>query len=226
MILEPLLLYRDALILVIDKPHGIPVHKGSGPLIPLDHYFDQLMFGLPKRPELTHRLDKDTSGCLVLGRHAQALRRMGKLFEKQRVEKIYRAIVCGHVQADHGIIDLPLSPQDEHKHHWHMRVDEAHGKPAVTHFRVLHRFEHDHTPFSFVELSPKTGRTHQLRVHCKAMGHAIQGDPIYGDDTADRLMLHAWRVIVPLYPKRDPLCITAPLHDKSWNVGGYDPDQL
>ena len=225
---ENLILYRDALILVLHKPTGIPVHRGTGPLTPLDVHFDALRFGLPRKPELTHRLDKDTSGCLILGRHAQALRRVGRLFEKGRIEKTYRAIVHGHIVDDEGILDMPLGPQAPLKTRWWMKVDHDHGKPACTHFRVIHRFERCGVPMTFVELSPKTGRTHQLRVHCQAMGHSIAGDKIYGIENDpygdDGLKLHAWRVVIPLYPKKDAICVQAPLSHEHWDVGGVDAD--
>ena len=93
---EDLVIYRDALILVLNKPSGIPVHKGSGPLIPLDIHFDALRYGLPRKPELAHRLDKDTSGCLILGRHAAALKRLSALFAKNHIEKTYKGCKQGN----------------------------------------------------------------------------------------------------------------------------------
>lgn len=220
--LEDLILYRDALVLVIHKPAGIPVHRGRGPLTPLEDYFDDLRFGLPRRPELAHRLDKDTSGCLILGRHAQALRRLAKLFQQDKIEKTYRAVVHGHIIMDEGTVDLPLGPQDTRSQCWWMKVDHEKGKPALTHFKVLHRFEVKGQPMSFVELYPKTGRTHQLRVHCQALGYPIVGDKIYGAPDEGRLHLHAWRVVIPLYPKKDPLDIVAPLSQEKWDLGGIE----
>ena len=205
---QDLILYRDALMLVLNKPSGVPVHKGSGKLIPLDVHFDSLRFGLPHKPELAHRLDKDTSGCLVLGRHAQALKRLGLLFEQQKVEKIYHAIVQGCPEQEEGIIDLPLGPQSSRRDQWWMKVDPEQGKPAITHYKVLETRD----PYSYLELSPRTGRTHQLRVHCQAIGCPIVGDRIYGRaEEASFLHLHAYRVVIPLYPKKDPVTVVAPL---------------
>lgn len=204
------LLYRDALMLVIDKPAGLPVHPGPKGGETLHHHLDALRFGLPRRPEAAHRLDRDTSGCLVLGRHAQALTRLGKLFRENRIEKAYLAVVEGRPDADEGRIDLALSPRSPERGWW-MKPDPS-GLPAATLWRVLGRS----SGLSLLELRPVTGRTHQLRVHCAAMGWPILGDAVYG--TAPRvhgpgLHLHAGRVAVPLHPRRPPIAVEAPLPD-------------
>lgn len=201
-------LYRDALVLVLNKPTGIPVHKGTGPLTSLDTYFDELRFGLPQKPELAHRLDKDTSGCLVLGRHKQALKRLGLLFQHNYVKKTYHAVVKGILGKKQGVIDLPLAPQSSHTSHWWMKVDHEKGKPSQTLYRVLS----EHEGHSYLELEPQTGRTHQLRVHCQALGYPILGDKIYGEgDGKMPLHLHAYAIEIPLYPKKEPLIINAPI---------------
>jgi tRNA pseudouridine32 synthase / 23S rRNA pseudouridine746 synthase len=213
--IHSLLIYRDAMMLVLNKPSGIPVHAGSGKLKPLDHDFEHLQFGLPKPPALAHRLDKDTSGCLVLGRHAEALRRLGVLFANNKVEKTYWAIVHGTPQTPEGIINLPLVSQSQKKHLWWMKVDEKKGKPALTHYRVLA----SNNDFSWLELTPHTGRTHQLRVHCAAIGCPILGDKIYGpSDTFAKLCLHAYSVKIPLYPKKEAIFVTAPTPDHIQNL--------
>src|SRR5262245_55984420 len=104
-------LYRDGLMLVIDKPAGIPVHAGPGGGPHLEHWFPLLRFGLPRPPALAHRLDRDTSGCLVLGRHPKALRRLGRLFAEGQVEKVYWAIVAGVPTEPEGSIDIALAKQ-------------------------------------------------------------------------------------------------------------------
>jgi RluA family pseudouridine synthase len=204
------LLYRDALMLVVDKPPGIPVHAGFGGGETLDAHFEALRFGLPHPPALAHRLDKDTSGCLVLGRHRRATAELGELFAKQKVEKTYLAVVCGAVADDAGIIDAPLAKVTHERRSWWMKVDPA-GQPSVTHFRVVARGE----TLTVVDLSPKTGRTHQLRVHMAHLGHPIVGDGVYGGDLArgvDKyLHLHARRVVVPLYRKKPPVAVEAPI---------------
>jgi len=205
-----LILYRDAMVLVLNKPSGVPVHAGSGKFTPIDVHFEELQFGLPQKPELAHRLDKDTSGCLVLGRHKQALKRLGHLFESGQAEKVYHAVVHGKMPEDAGVIDLPLAPQSKHKTRWWMKVDEK-GKPALTHYKVLCSDDQ----YSYLELRPKTGRTHQLRVHCAAMGCPILGDKIYGkaEDKTALLCLHSYSISLPLYPKKDPVIVTAPVPD-------------
>jgi tRNA pseudouridine32 synthase/23S rRNA pseudouridine746 synthase len=202
------LLYRDALMLVIDKPAGLPVHPGPKGGETLFHHLDVLRFGLPRRPEAAHRLDKDTSGCLILGRHPKAIARLNELFRKNEVDKVYWAVVEGGPHSDEGEIDLPLAPKSPDRGWW-MKVDPR-GQPSLTQWRVLGRAE----GLSLLELRPITGRTHQLRVHCAAMNFPILGDPIYG--TAPRfhgpgLHLHARSVSVPLYPKKPSILVEAPV---------------
>jgi tRNA pseudouridine32 synthase/23S rRNA pseudouridine746 synthase len=202
------LLYRDALMLVIDKPAGLPVHPGPKGGETLFHHLDALRFGLPRRPEAAHRLDKDTSGCLVLGRHPKAIARLNELFRKNEVDKVYWAVVEGGPEADEGEIGLALAPKSPDRGWW-MKVDPK-GQPSLTQWRVLGRGE----GLTLLELRPVTGRTHQLRVHCAAMNFPILGDPIYG--TAPRfhgpgLHLHARGVTVPLYPKKPSITVEAPV---------------
>jgi tRNA pseudouridine32 synthase/23S rRNA pseudouridine746 synthase len=199
-------LYRDALMLVVDKPTGIAVHV-AGPRreATLDQHFDALRYGLPKRPELAHRLDRETSGCLVLGRHRKALADLGKLFELGKIEKIYLAVVVGAPLEDEGKIDLPLAKKDAQRG-WQMKVDTEKGQSALTTYRVLARND----GHALVELNLHTGRTHQLRVHMAALGCPILGDRIYGAG-GPMLHLHSWRMGVPLYPKRDPIRVSAPI---------------
>jgi tRNA pseudouridine32 synthase / 23S rRNA pseudouridine746 synthase len=201
------LLYRDALMLVIDKPAGLPVHPGPKGGETLTHHLDALRFGLPRRPEAAHRLDRDTSGCLILGRHPKALARLSDLFRRNEVDKIYWAVVEGGPESLEGEIDLALAPKSPDRGWW-MKVDPK-GQPSLTKWRVLGRAE----GLTLLELRPITGRTHQLRVHCAASGWPILGDPIYG--TAPRfhgpgLHLHARMVTVPLYPKKPPITVEAP----------------
>jgi len=203
------LLYRDALVLVIDKPAGLPVHPGPKGGETLTDHLDALRFGLPRRPEAAHRLDRDTSGCLALGRHAKALARLNKLFAASgTVEKTYWALVEGGPAIEAGEIALPLARRSEDPRSWWMKVDSA-GDAALTRFTVLGRGG----GLTWLALTPVTGRTHQLRVHCAAMGFPILGDPIYG--TAPRnggpgLQLHARVLTLPLYPKKPPIRVEAP----------------
>jgi tRNA pseudouridine32 synthase/23S rRNA pseudouridine746 synthase len=203
-------LYRDALMLVIDKPSGLPVHAGPKGGETLDQHFDALSFGLPRRPELAHRLDRETSGCLVLGRHRKALADLGKMFQRGTIEKIYLAVVRGGPPDDAGRVDIPISKRDAQRG-WFMKVDHENGQTASTSYRVLGRAG----GFSLVELTLHTGRTHQIRVHMAAIGCPVLGERIYATSppppAGPILHLHSWRVGVPLYPKRDTVRVVAPL---------------
>ena len=210
--LESRLLYRDGLMLVLDKPAGIAVHKGPKGGENLEDYFSQLRFGLPRDPALAHRLDRDTSGCLVLGRHRKALERLGLLFKQGKIDKTYWAIVEGGPREDEGLIDLPLDRLDATRGWW-MKVD-PNGLPAQTRWRVRGRAHDAAKDYCFLELSPLTGRTHQLRVHCAAAGWPISGDPIYGSaqrSDASHLQLHARAIVIPLYKNRAPIRVEAPV---------------
>jgi tRNA pseudouridine32 synthase/23S rRNA pseudouridine746 synthase len=195
-------------MLVIDKPAGLPVHPGPRGGETLHRHLDHLRFRLPRRPEVAHRLDRDTAGCLVLGRHAKALTRLGKLFRRGDVEKIYWAVVEGEPGEDAGEIAEPLAPVSPERT-WRMRVDSS-GQPTLTRWRVLGRGG----GFSWLQLEPVTGRTHQLRVHMAVRGWPILGDPVYGNAPRTgrvQLQLLARRVTVPLYPKRPPIRVEAPV---------------
>jgi len=201
------LLYRDGLMLVIDKPAGFAVHRGPKGGKSLEDHFGALRFGLPRAPALAHRLDRDTSGCLVLGRHRKALAQLGKLFRTGAVEKLYWAVVEGEPAADEGQIDLPLGRLDVARGWW-MKHDPS-GQPATTKWKVMGRGN-----LTWLQLEPLTGRTHQLRVHCAAMGWPILGDAIYGRaprSGGPPLHLHAREVTVPLYKNRAPIQVAAPV---------------
>ncbi len=199
------LLYRDALILVLDKPAGVAVHKGPKGGENFEASFQHLRFGLPRNPALAHRLDRDTSGCLVLGRHHKALEKLGLLFKQGKIGKTYLAIVEGSPEPDEGLIDLPLGRLDATRGWW-MKVDPG-GQPAQTRWKSLARGG----GHALLALTPLTGRTHQLRVHCAAMGWPILGDPIYGRAGATQLQLHARRIEIPLYKNKDAIVVEAPV---------------
>jgi tRNA pseudouridine32 synthase / 23S rRNA pseudouridine746 synthase len=202
------LLYRDGLMLVIDKPAGLSVHRGPKGGASLEDYFDVLRFGLPRMPALAHRLDKDTSGCLVLGRHRKALALLGKLFKQGNIGKTYWAVVEGGPEADEGRIDIALGKLDEDRGWW-MKPDPQ-GKPSSTVWKVMGRT----AGRSWLALEPLTGRTHQLRVHCAEMGFPILGDNIYG--SAPRtggppLHLHSREIVVPISKNKPAVVVTAPV---------------
>ncbi|MDB5651480.1 MAG: Pseudouridine synthase, partial [Hyphomicrobiales bacterium] len=198
---------------VVDKPAGIAVHKGpkGGPSFEDD--FDALRFGLPRNPSLAHRLDRDTSGCLVLGRHRKALEKLGLLFKQGKISKTYWAIVETGPEDESGTIDLPLGKLDTTRGWW-MKVDPD-GLPSTTLYRVLGRTLVDGFRLAWMEFQPLTGRTHQLRVHSAALGWPILGDPIYGSsgprDGGPPLHLHARAVKIPMSNNKPPIEVTAPV---------------
>jgi tRNA pseudouridine32 synthase / 23S rRNA pseudouridine746 synthase len=202
------LLYRDGMILVFNKPAGVAVHAGPKGGASLEDDFDALRFGLPRRPSLAHRLDRDTAGCLVLGRHHKALEKLGLLFKQGKVGKTYWAIVNGAPEGIEGIIDLPLGRLDD-KIGWWMKVDPK-GQKALTHWRVRGRATWRGAPIAWLEFEPKTGRTHQLRVHSASQGWPILGDGIYGERADVSLQLLARKVIVPLSNSKSPIEVEAP----------------
>ena len=205
------ILYKDDAILVLNKPAGLAVHAGPKGGVTLDQFLPDLRFGKPENPQLAHRLDKETTGCLVLGRNKASLKRLGAAFQSGRVEKTYCAIVCGIPVEPAGRITLPLARRSHDKRSWWMKVaveGESGAESAATRYRILATGE----GMAFVALAPETGRTHQLRVHCAAMGWPIAGDGIYGGDRAmaasRQLCLHAARIALP-----GCVAVEAPLPD-------------
>jgi tRNA pseudouridine32 synthase/23S rRNA pseudouridine746 synthase len=226
-------LHRDGLMLIVDKPAGLAVHRGPKGGASLEDYFDALRFGLPRPPALAHRLDKDTSGCLVLGRHRKALAHLGLLFKHGKVGKTYWAVVEGGPDADEGTVELSLGRLDETRGWW-MKPD-PNGQPSVTTWKVLGRSPpsaEGNTKLTWLALTPVTGRTHQLRVHCAASGWPIVGDNIYG--TAPRFtgptqLLHAREVVVPISKNKAPVRVTAPVpaHMRDWlRACGWNGEDL
>lgn len=220
-------LHRDDDVLIIDKPAGLAVQGGSGTELHVDALLDSLRFGAPERPRLVHRLDKDTSGVLVLARNAAAASWLAEAFRDKVARKVYWAIVVGLPKLSAGRIDLPLSKQGGN-HGERVRPDEE-GRRAVTFYRVV---EHAGRRAAWLALMPQTGRTHQLRVHCAEMGTPILGDGKYGGraaflpgvDLAKRLHLHARSIALPR-PGGGILSAKAPLPKHmaaTWRFFGFD----
>jgi 23S rRNA pseudouridine955/2504/2580 synthase len=198
--LQAAVLYRDNDVLAINKPAGLAVQGGTGLGRHLDGMLDALRFDGPERPRLVHRLDRDTSGVLLLARHARAAADLARAFRRRDCRKLYWAVVIGVPQRASGRIDLALAKLPGRAGE-RMTPAEA-GQRALTEFRVLERAG---STAAWLELSPLTGRTHQLRAHCAAMGTPILGDAKYGGERsflpdrrfARQLHLHARKIEVP-----------------------------
>ncbi|MGH6988415.1 MAG: RluA family pseudouridine synthase [Stellaceae bacterium] len=226
--LQRSLLYRDNDVIAIDKPAGLAVQGGTGTSRHLDAMLDALRFDAAERPRLVHRLDKDTSGVLVLARSAAAARFLAAAFRDRGTRKIYWAAVVGVPKPRQGRIDLALAklpgPMGER-----VAADETEGKHAVTLYRTV---SYAGTKIAWVALSPVTGRTHQLRAHMATIGTPILGDGKYGGAAAHpagladarRLHLHARALVLPL-PNGGILRATAPLPPhmtRTWRFFGFD----
>ena len=211
--LQQAILFENDHVLVLNKPSGLAVHAGSG----LDYgVIDAIRLLRPEDDiELLHRLDRDTSGCLILTKHRQALLAMQGVLQDRSLGKNYRALVKGRWPAELIEVDLALKkiylPNGERR----VCVD-SHGKPALSRFRLLQSEE----SFSLVQVELVTGRTHQIRVHCQAQGHEIAGDDKYGDAEFNRsmrkrnigrLMLHASSLRLPSSKFTPELVVNAPL---------------
>ena len=190
------LLHRDGAVLVLNKPAGLPVHRGPRGGSSVEDWLPALAFGKRRLPQPAHRLDTDTAGCLVLGRTKPALATLGALFASGRVEKVYWAVVRGGPPESEGEVDAPLGKRSTAREGWRMVVDPAAGQPAWTSWRVLGRAD----GLSWLELRPRTGRTHQIRVHCAHLGCPILGDARYGGGEGVAMHLLARAVALPLEP--------------------------
>jgi 23S rRNA pseudouridine955/2504/2580 synthase len=219
--LQAAILHRDEAVIVLNKPSGLAVQGGTGTDRHLDALLDGLRFGNDERPRLVHRLDKETSGILVIARTAAAAAFMTRAFREKSTRKTYWAVVVGLPRPRQGRIDLALAktpgPGGER-----VRPDTDEGRHAVTYYRVI---ESAGNRASWLALMPVTGRTHQLRAHCAAIGTPILGDRKYGEATAHiagvpgprRLHLHARALSVP-HPLDGTLQVTAPLPLHMWQI--------
>ena len=196
---QNLVIHRDAQAIVINKPPGLATQGGTKTDDHVDGLLDALEFELDQRPKLVHRLDKDTSGALLIARTARSAAYFAKAFSSRTARKVYWAIVMGVPSIEDGMIELPIAKQPGTGGE-KMHVDEAEGLPARSRYRVIERAGNR---AAWVELQPHTGRTHQLRVHMAAIGHPIVGDGKYGGKEAflsgtisRKMHLHARRIRV------------------------------
>ena len=195
----PTILFEDGEALVIDKPAGLPVERPRRGGPSLENHHEALKLGFQRAPVPVHRLDTDTSGCLLLARNPKALVRFSRAFEERLVAKRYLGILAGVPQQSEGTIELSLTKQSSAERGWRM-IAARKGKPAVTHWRMLGEID----GHALIEFKPETGRTHQIRIHALAgLGLPLLGDPVYGNGQSDRAkgaprtMLHAVALEVP-----------------------------
>ncbi|HTK35149.1 MAG TPA: RluA family pseudouridine synthase [Caulobacteraceae bacterium] len=226
-----LVLYEDEEVLALNKPSGLAVQGGTKTL----HHIDRLLSAWGEgmdRPRLVHRLDRDTSGVLLLGKSPSAAANLSGAFAKRRAKKTYWAIVSGNPKPAAGLIELPLVKKGVGDRELVVPADpeEFGAEPAETEYVTIARAAHR---AAWMALRPLTGRTHQLRAHMKAIGHSILGDPKYSDEAAAamseglKLQLHARRLELP-HPSRGSLIIEAPI-SRELKLGfdrfGFDPHE-
>lgn len=210
---QSLVIHRDRAAIVVNKPPGLATQGGTKTDRHLDGLLDALAFEAENRPKLVHRLDKDTSGVLLLARSANAAGHFAKAFSSRTARKVYWALIVGVPSIEDGMIELPIAKQPGTGGE-KMYVDEKEGSPARTRYRVIERAGNS---TAWVELQPFTGRTHQLRVHMAAIGHPIVGDGKYGGQEAfltggisRKMHLHARRLKVD-HPDGGAIDVTADL---------------
>jgi len=205
------ILYEDEAVIAIDKPCGLIVHAGagahSGTLVNrLVHHFQSLSgVGGELRPGIVHRLDKETSGVLLVARTDAAHRALAEQFAGRTVEKTYLALVHGRIKADSGRITRPIARDPVRRTRMTTRLSS--GRSALTGYRVLERFE----KYTHLEVRIGTGRTHQIRVHLASEGHPVAGDRLYGAPAASRMFLHAWRISFTSPSSTERVTVSAPL---------------
>jgi 23S rRNA pseudouridine1911/1915/1917 synthase len=205
------ILYEDAAVIAVNKPAGLVVHAGagahSGTLVNrLVHHFTALsQVGGELRPGIVHRLDRGTSGVLLVARTDQAHRALAAQFAGRTVEKTYLALVQGRVRAESGRIEKPIARDPVRRTRMTARL--GHGREALTEYRVRQRFE----GFTYLEVRIGTGRTHQIRAHLSSIGHPVAGDRLYGARAASRIFLHAWRIGFVSPASGERVTVEAPL---------------
>ena len=213
--LEDRVLFIDGEAIVLDKPAGLAVHPGPSTRESLESRLPELRFGFVRAPAPVHRLDRDTSGCLLLARNPKAHRRLARAFEEGRAEKSYLAVLEGVPPASEGRIELALAKVSSRAAGWRIVPDDA-GKPATTRWRLIAA----RGARALVLFEPETGRTHQVRVHAASgLGAPIAGDPVYGRGGSP-MLLHALGLKVPREGK-PAIEARAPL-PPSFTEAGFD----
>ncbi|MCD5415856.1 RluA family pseudouridine synthase [Candidatus Bipolaricaulota bacterium] len=222
-------LYEDSDIIVVDKSPGLVVHPGAGEIVPT------LVEGLlvdrdlpvgddPIRPGIVHRLDKDTSGLIVVAKTDISLSSLKEQFAARTIGKVYLAVVTGRIVEEEGLIDAPIGRDPVRPRR--MAINPQ-GRAAQTEFHVLRRADE----WTLLRVHPRTGRTHQIRVHLRYIDHPVVGDSIYGKHEGDRLMLHSWRIELSHPRTGSPLCFETAIPEEfpAWegdrSEGKADPDQ-
>jgi tRNA pseudouridine32 synthase/23S rRNA pseudouridine746 synthase len=213
---EKYVLFIDVEAIVMDKPAGLAVHPGSKTPESLEDYLHHFRFGYERQPVAAHRLDRDTSGCLLLARNPKAHKRFQRAFEEKQVEKTYLAVLDGVPEQEEGRIEMALGKTSSAADGWRI-VPDAKGKPSVTAWRVAAVKDGR----AAVLFTPETGRTHQLRVHAaQGIGMPISGDPVYGAGRGP-MLLHA-RSLRMERPGKRPIEAEAPLPPAFVNAGFGD----
>jgi 23S rRNA pseudouridine1911/1915/1917 synthase len=207
------IVYEDASMIVVDKPAGMPVHPGPGhsghTLVNalLAHCPDLPGIGGVQRPGIVHRLDKDTSGLIVAAKTDRAHNSLTRQLAERRIKKTYLALVDGRLQPREALVDAPIGRDPNNRKRQILR--DVGGRDARTSYRVRDYF----LGYTYLEASPITGRTHQIRVHMASLGHPIVGDDVYGrpSNLLSRQFLHAWRLVLQHPTDGRELAFEAPL---------------
>jgi 23S rRNA pseudouridine955/2504/2580 synthase len=236
--IKSLVIFDDGDVIAINKPYDLAVQGGTNTYRHVDGLLEGLANAEGVKPKLVHRLDKDTSGILLLARSTKVARALGDMFKSRDLKKIYWALVSPAPKIYEGTIRAPIA-KSSGSNRERMMVDADEGKYSITDYTVI---ETAGSEAAFVAFWPRTGRTHQIRVHAEYMGCPVLGDPKYAWrdiqheheiidmdslDLAQRLHLHARRIIFPHPTKKGTLDITAPLPEelaKSWKTLGFDPN--
>jgi len=223
-------LFLDGEAIILDKPAGLPVDRPRDGALSLENHLSSLTFGFERWPVAVHRLDRDTSGCLLLARNPKAAKRFTEAFETRQVAKRYLAVLDGVPEAESGTIDIALAKTSTAETGWRMSPGKAgskDAKAAITHWQLLAVRDGR----ALIRFTPETGRTHQLRAHAlHGLGLGIIGDPVYQSETADQswtggLLLHARSLSLPRGAK-PPAAAVAPIPESFAGAGFADADAL